>query len=204
MAPMPKLRVTAARPFTSTGVDFAGPFIIRSGMRRSPGKKAWIAVFVCFATRAIHLKAVEDLTSSAFIASLRRFMARRGKCSDIFSDNGTNFVGAKRELAAYLKNVDQIASQDGVSWHFNPPSAPHFGGLWESAVKAAKYHLTRVVKDAKLTLSEITTLLCQIEACLNSRPMTTLSSDPGDMEALTPAHFFNWWTDVFARRARSH
>lgn len=189
MAPLPKLRVTAARPFTSTGVDFAGPLIIKSGIRRSPGKKAWIAIFVCLATRAIHLEAVEDLTSKAFIASLRRFMARRGKCSDIFSDNGTNFVGAKKELAAYLKNVDDASAQDGVSWHFNPPSAPHFGGLWESAVKSAKYHLTRVVKDAKLSLSEITTLLCQIEACLNSRPMTPLSSDPGDMEALTPAHF---------------
>jgi hypothetical protein len=80
-------------------------------------------------------------------------------------------------------------AQEGIEWRFNPPAAPHFGGLWESAVKSTKHHLSRMMGEAKLTLSELNTLLCQIEACLNSRPITPLSSDPSDVEALTPAHF---------------
>ncbi|XP_050431415.1 uncharacterized protein LOC126839984 [Adelges cooleyi] len=189
MAPLPRDRVQCSRPFAISGVDFAGPLIIRSGVRRVSGRKAWIAVYVCFSTRAVHLEPVEDLTSSAFIASLRRFMARRGKCTKIYSDNGTNFVGAQKELSPCLAGIDDKMAKEGVEWHFNPPSAPHFGALWESAVKTTKFHLTRVIKDARLTLGELTTLLCQVEACVNSRPMTPLNSDPSEAEAITPAHF---------------
>ncbi|XP_025192629.1 uncharacterized protein LOC112592689, partial [Melanaphis sacchari] len=189
MASLPKERVQIMRPFAVTGVDFAGPIIIRSGIRRVIGVKAWIAVFVCFTTRAVHLESVEDLSSQAFLASLRRFTARRGLCSTIFSDNATNFVGAKRELYSHIKSAQPQIAQRGIEWRFNPPSAPHFGGLWESAVKSAKHHLTRIMGDARLSIGELSTLLCQIEACLNSRPLTPISSDPSDIEALTPAHF---------------
>jgi hypothetical protein len=189
MAPLPRQRVQPTRPFNVSGVDFAGPLIIRSGIRGRPGKKAWIAIFVCFVTRAIHIEVVEDLTSSAFIAALRRFISRRGKPHTIWSDNGTNFVGANKELAAYVSKLDQQLASEGITWKFNPPSAPHFGGLWESAVKSAKHHLTRVVRGMTLTLSELQTLLCQIEGCLNSRPLAPMSSDPNDLEPITPAHF---------------
>lgn len=189
MAPLPKDRVQCSRPFTVTGVDFAGPLIIRSGVRRVSGTKAWIAVFVCFSTRAIHLEVVEDLSSSAFVASLRRFVSRRGKCARIYSDNATNFVGAQRELSTYLTRIDAQMAQEGIEWFFNPPAAPHFGGLWESAVKSTKFHLNRIMKETKLTIGELNTLLCQIEACVNSRPMTPISNDPSDLEVLTPAHF---------------
>lgn len=189
MAPLPKERVRCSRPFTNTGVDFAGPVIIRSGIRGHPRKKVWIAIFVCFSTKAAHIEAVEELTSTAFIAALRRFSARRGKPATIWSDNGTNFVGAQRELIAYTKNIEVKLANEGIDWRFNPPASPHFGGLWESCVKSAKHHLIRVMKQALLTLSELQTLLCQIEACLNSRPLTPLSSEPSDLEPLTPAHF---------------
>lgn len=189
MAPLPQQRVQCSRPFTITGVDFAGPLTIRSGVRGRANRKAWISLFICFATKAIHIEVVEDLTSSAFIATLRRFMARRGKPTEVWSDNGTNFVGAQRELATYLKSIEGDSVEEGITWRFNPPSAPHFGGLWESAVKSDKYHLTRVLKDTKLTLIEFQTLLCQIEACLNSRPLTPMSNDPNDLRPLTPAHF---------------
>lgn len=189
MAPLPQQRVQCTRPFTITGVDFAGPLTIRSGVRGRVNRKAWISLFICFSTKAIHIEVVEDLTSSSFIATLRRFISRRGKPTEIWSDNATNFVGAQRELAIYLKNIEGSSVDEGITWHFNPPSAPHFGGLWESAVKSAKHHLTRVLKNAKLTLIELQTLLCQIEACLNSRPLTPLSNDPNDLQALTPAHF---------------
>ncbi|XP_022168638.1 uncharacterized protein LOC111032570 [Myzus persicae] len=167
MAPLPQQRVKCSRPFTITGVDFAGPVMLRT----------------------VHIEVVEDLTSQAFIAALRRFMARRGKPNEVWSDNGTNFVGARKELATYVKYIGCGSVEEAISWHFNPPSAPHFEGLWESAVKRAKYHLSRVLKDAQLTITELQTLLCQIEACLNSRPLTPMSSDPSDLQALTPAHF---------------
>ncbi|VVC31119.1 Ribonuclease H-like domain [Cinara cedri] len=102
MAHLPKHRVQYSRPFAVTGVDFAGPFIVRSSVRRVVGKKAWLSVFLCLSTRTVHLDVVEDMTSSAFLACLRRFMARRGHFSVIYSDNGTNFMGAQRELNAFI------------------------------------------------------------------------------------------------------
>lgn len=189
MGSLPKQRVQHSRPFTTTGVDFAGPLIIRSGIRGRPGKKAWIAIFVCFSTRAVHIEAVEDLTTSAFLAAFKRFISRRGKPNIVWSDNGTNFVGARKELAVYVSKVDGCLASEGITWKFNPPASPHFGGVWESAVKSAKFHLTRVVRGMSLTLSELQTLLCQIEACMNCRPLTPMSSDPNDLEPITPAHF---------------
>jgi len=189
MGQLPSSRVKVSRPFAITGVDFAGPIIIKSGIRKVVGIKAWISLFICFSTRAVHLEVVEDLTSNAFLAALRRFMSRRGRCTKIYSDNGTNFVGAQRQLNDPINKTIPVLAKEGIEWHFNPPSAPHFGGLWESAVKAAKHHLTRLMGETRLSLGELNTLLCQIEACLNSRPMTPLGSDPSEPEALTPAHF---------------
>ncbi|XP_025405600.1 uncharacterized protein LOC112679882 [Sipha flava] len=155
MGSLPKQRVQHSRPFTATGVDFAGPLIIRSGIRGRPGKKAWIAIFVCFSTRAVHIEAVEDLTTNAFLAAFRRFISRRGKPNIVWSDNGTNFVGARKELSVYVSKVDSCLASEAITWKFNPPASPHFGGVWESAVKGAKFHLTRVVRGMSLTLSEL-------------------------------------------------
>lgn len=116
-------------------------------------------------------------------------MSRRGKPKTIWSENGTNFVGANRELATNLSKLDERLASEEITWKFNPPSAPHFGGLWEIAVKSAKYYLTGVIRAATLTISELQTLLCQIEACLNSRPLLPTSSDPNYFEPLTPSHF---------------
>ncbi|XP_022177324.1 uncharacterized protein LOC111038506 [Myzus persicae] len=107
MAPLPKDRVQRHCLFSVCGVDFAGPIIIKSGVRSVTGSKAWIAVFACFSTRAIHLEVVEDLSSSVFVACLGRFMARRGKCSKIYSDNDTNFVGAQKELTSFMTSIDK-------------------------------------------------------------------------------------------------
>lgn len=195
MAPLPRERVNIERPFARTGVDFCGPILIRSGIRRVVSVKCYIAVFVCFVTRAVHLELVNGLTSDAFLAALTRFMARRGHCSHIYSDNGTNFVGANKVLYSYFKKtkgqrtVEEELSHHHVQWHFIPPSAPHFGGLWEAAVKSTKKHLLKVNTMGLLTFEEMSTMLCRIEAVLNSRPISPMSDDPSDFTALTPGHF---------------
>ena len=158
--------------------------------------KGYVCVFICLVTRAIHLEVVSDLSSQALLSSFRRFVARRGLCSELLSDNGTNFQGASAELQRLFNAaspfhgevIEGVAAQ-GVTWRFIPPRAPHFGGLWEAAVKAFKRHLRRVLGDATLTYEEFSTLAAQVEACLNSRPLSPLSCDPMDVAALTPGHF---------------
>ncbi|XP_071631880.1 uncharacterized protein [Temnothorax longispinosus] len=199
MGDLPKQRVAGyERPFTNTGVDYAGPLQVRESRRRGRThvSKGYIAIFRCFSTKAVHLEFVSALTTEAFLAALSRFTARRGICSQMFSDNGTNFVGAARELRkiyAFLeKEKDEIQTslaQQKITWSFIPPRAPHFGGLWEAAVKIAKRHLNSVTQGRVLTFEEYATLLAEIEAILNSRPLTPLSSDPTDLSVLTPAHF---------------
>ncbi|XP_050547423.1 uncharacterized protein LOC126909083 [Daktulosphaira vitifoliae] len=120
---------------------------------------------------------------------------KKSNCAKLVSDNGTNFIGASRILKSWLNTtqddlrVSSKLSDMGIEWTFIPPSSPHFGGIWESGVMSAKHHLTRVIKGALLNYEEMSTLLCRVEAVLNSRPMTPLSSDPADFEALTPGHF---------------
>ncbi|GBM58691.1 hypothetical protein AVEN_256466-1 [Araneus ventricosus] len=122
-------------------------------------------------------------------SALKRFIARRGKPSDIYSDNGSNFVGANNELRKILKdlfnkestgNIEDFIASEGIVWHFNPPATPHFGGLWEAGVKSLKLHLKRVVGNTVLTHEEFSTLVTQVEAVLNSRPLCNFSSDPND------------------------
>ncbi|XP_070518809.1 uncharacterized protein [Cardiocondyla obscurior] len=133
--------------------------------------------------------------TEAFLAAFKRFISRRGLCENVYTDCGTNFVGADSRLRNFMRQltknsnfINKMAS-DGIQWHLNPPSAPHFGGIWEAAVKSTKYHLRRVIGESKLTYEELATFLIQIETCLNSRPLTALSNDPQDLEALTPGHF---------------
>ena len=145
------------------------------------------------------MEAVSDLTSEAFIATLRRFIARRGYPTLIWSDNGTNFVGANREikeLHEFLREqqnkgtISDFCSSHKIEWRFIPEHGPNFGGLWEAAVKSTKTHLKRIMGDVKLSFEEFTTVLTQIEACLNSRPLVyTGSLDDDSIEILTPGHF---------------
>jgi len=196
MGSLPAARVNPSPAFYVTGLDYAGPIVIRHGGARSRVlTKAYVALFVCFSTRAIHLELVSDLTSVAFLAALRRFISRRGKPMQIHSDNGTNFVGANRLLGKFLNNeslrkgILEQSHQEGIEWRFIPPHAPHFGGLWEAGVKSTKYHLRRCIGDTILRFEELYTVLTQIEAVLNSRPVMAVSDDPENLEALTPGHF---------------
>jgi hypothetical protein len=199
MGELPAARVQPSRPFLTTGVDYAGPVLLRLGPPRSKTIiKGYIAIFVFFATKAIHIEVVTSLTTEAFIAALRRFISRRRKPRTIHSDNGTNFQGAANELHAVykmLQSTSQMATirdfvaTEGCDWNFIPPNAPHFGGLWEAAVKSMKYHLRRILGSRVATYEELCTLVSEIEACLNSRPLCTLSDDPSNPTYLSPGHF---------------
>ncbi|XP_066590622.1 uncharacterized protein [Prorops nasuta] len=172
MGDLPSSRITPSRPFMTTGLDYAGPFWLKmSGGRGQQSYKGYICLFVCFCTKAIHLEAVSDLSTQTLLAAYRRFVSRRGFCGTIYSDNGTNFQGADKELqtmfTAYSKFYHDIAEQlamQGTSWSFIPPNSPHFGGLRESGVKATKHHLLRVIGEHKLTFEEFSTALSEIEA----------------------------------------
>ncbi|XP_070171009.1 uncharacterized protein [Polyergus mexicanus] len=196
MGNLPQPRVTPSAPFSHTGVDYAGPMnIIPSVGRGQRSKKYYVAVFICLSTKAVHLEYIDDYATNGFLSAFRRFASRRGLPSDMYSDNGTNFQGADRELNTTFQRLvadpqihDAIAN-DNVKWHFIPPSAPHFGGLWEAGVKGLKFHLKRAIGSRTLSQIEFATLLCQIEACLNSRPISALHDDPNDFSALTPGHF---------------
>lgn len=195
MGNLPTSRVNSSRPFIHCGVDFAGPFNLKNPVGRVPKTyKGYMSIFICMATKAIHLEAVSSLSTSGFLEAFRRFVSRRGLCSHVYSDCGTNFVGAEKEISSMFKlkqtneDIAEQLSTQGITWHFNPPSAPHQGGLWEAGVKSTKHHLRRIIGNAALTFEMFSTILCQIEAVLNSRPLTPLSSDPGDLSVLTPGH----------------
>ncbi|GFU96466.1 integrase catalytic domain-containing protein [Trichonephila clavipes] len=199
MSDLPSSRISPAPAFMRCGVDYTGPFQIKTIKGRgSKSFKAYTALFVCFTTRAIHLELVTDLSADAFIAALKRFVSRRGKYSDLYSDRGSNFVGAKCKLMEfenlaksdnYNQNVSKFLTDNGIKGHPNVPGAPHMGGLWEAGIKSTEYHLKRVVGETKLTYEEFETFLTQIQSCLNSRPLTPISNDPNDLSALTPGHF---------------
>lgn len=186
MGILPGPRVNFSKAFLHSGVDFAGPFRFRiSTGRGQRTTKGYIAVFVCLATKAIHLEVVSSLTTEAFIAALTRFLSRRGPVSHLYSDNATNFVGAFRKLS----KVGEQLSAKNIEWSFIPPRAPHFGGLWEAGVKSLKTHLKRSFGDRSFTFEEMSTILCQIEGCLNARPLCPLTDDLESLDALTPQHF---------------
>ena len=200
MGMLPAERTTPSLPFSHTGLDFAGPFQIKQGhTRRLVILKSYACVFICMATKAVHLELCADLTTKEFLSALRRFCARRGLPSHIYSDNGTNFIGARNETIEIQKLLKSKSTKEAIShfstsleveWHFIPPRAPHFGGLWEAAVKAMKILLRKIVKSHILAFQELATVLTEAEAMLNSRPITpNYSTDADAPLTLTPGHF---------------
>ncbi|KAL0838691.1 hypothetical protein ABMA28_016761 [Loxostege sticticalis] len=198
MGDLPPSRSNPSRPFYHTGVDYTGHVLIKANKGRGiKTTKGYVAVFVCMATKAVHLELVSDLTASAFLSALRRMAARRGVPGHIYSDQGRNFIGANKVLQQELETLRTTINQHfleevtsmGIRWHYQAPSWPSAGGIWEGAVKSLKYHLKRVIGEQTLTFEEYSTILSQLEGCLNSRPLCPMTEDPNDLEAITPAHF---------------
>ena len=154
MAPLPNIRLQqSSRPFESCAVDFGGPFLTKQGRGRVRAKR-YLCLFLCLNTHCCHLEMASSLDTDAFLNAFVRMTARRGWPQQMLSDNGTNFVSASRELRDLVSAIDQdklqrMTSNKGVSWKWNPPAAPHFGGVFESLMKSAKQAIFAVLGDAR-------------------------------------------------------
>ena len=198
MADLPTSRVEACgSTFKFTGVDLFGPIITKARYRGGRREKRYGVLFTCLQTRAIHIELAYSQSTDDFMKAFKRFIARRSKPLQIFSDCGTNFVGAKRELQDIMnkwvksQRLHNRLTDENIKWIFNPPAAPHMGDVWESLVKLAKRAMTAATRGAELTDEELMTVLTECKAMLNNRPLTYISNDPDDIEPLTPAHFLN-------------
>lgn len=157
-------------------------------------EKRWGALFTCLTTRAIHIELVNTLTTDSTIMALKRFISRRGSPQIIYSDNATNFKGASKELKDAVHSLDKnefniFSRQRKIEWKFNPPCAPNMGGAWERLIRSVKNAMTVVLKNQNPKEEVLLTTLIEIEHAINSRPLTHVSVDPRDQEALTPNHF---------------
>ena len=204
MAPLPSVRMMQSlRAFTNVSVDYGGPFLTKQGRGKTRFKR-YLCLFACMNTRAVHLEMAYGLDTDSFLNAFYRMTARRGNPCQVVSDNGTNFVGAVNELKELVNSLDQEKIQSstvnkGIKWLFNPPAAPHFNGLHEVLIKAAKRAMFHVLNKADLTDEELMTAMVGAEGLLNSRPITYQSSNPDDPEPLTPNHFlFNQVGGQFA------
>lgn len=171
-------------------MDYFGPIEVKQ--KRSRVERYGV-VFTCLNTRAIHLEVADSLDTSSCISALRRFLARRGQCKKILSDNGTNLVGANRELKSAIENwnINQIHDsmlQQNIDWQFNPPAASHFGGIWERMIRSVRQVLSGILRAQVVNDETLRTVLCEVEAILNDRPITKVPDGHGDLEALTPNH----------------
>ncbi|KAJ8051026.1 hypothetical protein HOLleu_04443 [Holothuria leucospilota] len=196
MAPLPSIRVKMPlRAFARTAVDFAGPFLSKQGRGRIQQKR-YLCLFTCLASRAVHLELAWGLDTDSFLNAFNRMVNRRGLPVEMISDNGTNFVRANKELKELINQMDKdkivrSSSTRGVTWHFNPPLGPHFGGVHETLIKAAKKAISAVVHKADITDEELLTVFTGVEALLNSRPLTYQTADVHDKIPLTPNHFLH-------------
>ena len=190
MAPLPEARVSIGAPFDEAGLDMAGPFIVKKIGRAT--HKVYLALFSCMKTRAIHLEVVYQMDAASLIDAIARFSARRPGLRRLVSDRGTNFTAAdkilKREMATWNASLTNQLQRKGLSWSFILPGSPHLGGFYERSVGLVKRHLKAATNGDVINIKTFETMIVEIEAIVNRRPLTALSADSRDVEAITPAH----------------
>ncbi|XP_026063123.1 uncharacterized protein LOC113046525 [Carassius auratus] len=190
-APLPRDRIIESPPFAVTGIDFAGPLYVKNDHVLC---KAYVALFTCAVTRAVHLELVSSQSTESFLLALKRFVSRRGLCKVIYSDNAKTFKRANQDLSELWHAIKdpqllEYFSGKGISWRFIVERAAWWGGFWERLVRSVKTCLRKVLGRASLTFEEMTTLLTEVEATLNSRPLTFVHNEADEPQPLTPAHF---------------
>ncbi|XP_055623684.1 uncharacterized protein LOC129767089 [Toxorhynchites rutilus septentrionalis] len=187
MAPLPSVRVTPARVFEFSGMDYCGPFLVRPLSGKGASVKMYVGLFVCLVVKAVHFEIIADLSSAACINAVKRFVARRGRVRELHCDNGTAFVGADRELRLlrkeFLRQLDAeewttYCLESGIIFRFIPARSPHFGGIWEAGFKSFKFHFRRIMGNRSFSVDQFLTVAAQIESILNSRPLSPLSESP--------------------------
>ena len=185
--PLPKSRAQLAPPFTVTGVDFTGTLYVRT---KGEEAKAYICLFTCANSRAIHLEVVSDLSQESFLQAFRRFVSRRSLPVIMISDNATTYLSAASEIEQLMKSttVQDTLQNKGTTWQFIPKRAPWYGGFWERLIGLTKTTLKKVLGRTFVSLTDLQTIVTEIEATLNDRPLTYISADVRDPEPLTPAH----------------
>ncbi|XP_062709061.1 uncharacterized protein LOC134288382 [Aedes albopictus] len=191
MGQLPLARLTPyVRAFTFVGLDYFGPLTVRVGRANA---KRWVALFTCLTTRAVHLEVAASLSTESCKQAIRRFIARRGAPQEIYSDQGTNFQGVSSELSKQLRSVNEslapTITNQRTQWKFNPPYAPHMGGVWERLVRSVKKGLSCLLTDRHPDDEALNTVLTEVESLVNSRPLTYLPLESEEHEALTPNHF---------------
>ena len=188
--PLPHLRTQDVHPFTFTGVDFTGALYVQ---RDKQEVKVYLCLFTCATTRAVHLEIVQDLTAQTFLMAFRKFAARRSLPRIMISDNGSTYLSAAEELRTLMQlpEVKQELGKKGVTWRFIPKRAPWYGGFWERLIGITKTAIKKVLGRRHISLSMLETIIVEIEATLNDRPLTFVSSELGDPEPLTPANLLH-------------
>ncbi|UYV61310.1 hypothetical protein LAZ67_1004314 [Cordylochernes scorpioides] len=183
---LPEDRERDAAVFEIVGVDLTGHLILKNK------KKAWIVIFTCAVYRGVHLELVTSLSMEAFLQAFRRFIARRGRPLIVYSDNGTNFKG----MANALKKIDFSRLKcdptlKNITWKFIPPGAPWWGGWWERLIGMMKQLLFRILGQTSLGYEELSTVMCDVESLMNTRPLTYLTEESEDLAPLTPSLFLH-------------
>lgn len=197
MADLPPERLSSSPPFTYVGLDVFGPWNVVT--RRTRGgaaqSKRWAILFTCMSTRAAHIEVIESMDTASCINALRRFFALRGPAKQLRSDRGTNFVGASSELGMGRDdpgqtNLLKFLHKNGCTWEFNPPHASHMGGAWERLIGVTRKILDSMLLQTRhthLTHDVLCTLMAEVSAIINARPLVPVSSDPSSPTLLTPA-----------------
>ena len=193
MSDLPEDRTVAGEPpFSRVGVDYFGPFHVKRG--RSLVKRYGV-VFTCLSSRAIHLEVAHSLDTDSCLNAIRRFTSRRGPVRVMWSDNGTNLVGAEKELREELdkwepSKVQNLLLESQIEWHFNPPAASHFGGVWERMIRIVRKVLYGLMRQQSTNLDDesLSTLMCEVGSVVNSRPLTEINNDSGELDFITPNH----------------
>ena len=188
--PLPEIRTRESEPFTITGIDFTGAMYVRDSNTEA---KVYVCLFTCTTTRAIHLEIITDLSVETFLLAFRRFASRRSLPEILVSDNASTYTAAAEELTKLLQSdhLADLLGKQGIQWRFIPKRAPWYGSWWDRLIGLTKMALKKVLGRSRVTLTVLQTLITEVEAILNDRPLTYVSSDMNDSQPLTPSQLLH-------------